>query len=151
MMLNSMQGLTTIEHNFIIRKKIMDDLNDAELVLSSSRVVLEVNEKGIFYIYKSMRDIAKIMYRRTFNLHYRNQSNESKNQVISKLHEAFPDQWLMRPVRLAIEKHTTTKKSNLKSNIPKHIFIEYVPITTKHFFININYAIFSYDINIKLV
>ena len=30
-----------------------------------------------------------------------------KNQIISKLHEAFPKQWTMRPVRLAMAKTYT--------------------------------------------
>jgi hypothetical protein len=52
--------------------------------------------------YKPMRDIMEWTYKRTFHSQYRNQSNDSKNHVISKLQEAFLEQWLMRPVRLAI-------------------------------------------------
>ena len=33
-----------------------------------------------------------------------------KNQIISKLHEAFPEQWSMRAVRLAKAKTYTIKK-----------------------------------------
>ena len=68
--------------------KIIEDVNDDELVLSSSGVVLEVNERGIDF-YKTMRNIVEQTYKRTFHLQYKNQSNVSKNQVIYKLHEAF--------------------------------------------------------------
>ena len=37
--------------------KIVEDINDDELVLSSSGVVLEVNERGGDF-YKTMRDIV---------------------------------------------------------------------------------------------
>jgi hypothetical protein len=75
--------------------------------------VLEVNERGKNF-YKTMRDIVERTYRRTFHLQYINQSNDSKNQVISKLQEAFPEQWSMRPVRLAIEKTYNNKKESFK-------------------------------------
>jgi hypothetical protein len=75
--------------------------------------VLEVNERGKNF-YKTMRDIVEQTYRHTFHLQYINQSNDSKNQVISKLHEAFPEQWSMRPVRLAIEKTYNNKKKSFK-------------------------------------
>jgi hypothetical protein len=49
--------------------KIMKDVNDDELVLSSSRVVLEVNERGGGdFFYKTMRDIVEKMYRCYFHL-----------------------------------------------------------------------------------
>ena len=35
--------------------------------------------------YKTLRDIVEKMYRRTFYLQYKNQFNDSKTQVISKL------------------------------------------------------------------
>jgi hypothetical protein len=74
----------------------MKDVNDDELVLSSSRVVLEVNEGGGKNFYKTMRDIVERMYRHSFHLQYKNQSNDSKNQVIHKLQQAFLEQWSMR-------------------------------------------------------
>jgi hypothetical protein len=54
------------------------------------------------------------MYRCTFHLQYKNQPNDSKNQVIYKLQEAFLEQWSMRPVRLAIEKTYNNKKESFK-------------------------------------
>ena len=81
--------------------------------LSSSGVVTEVNERGIFFN-KIMRDIVEQTYRCTFHLQYRNQYNHPKNQVISKLQEAFTEQWSMRPVRLAIEKKYNNKKESFK-------------------------------------
>ena len=45
-MLNVMYGLTTIEFNVIIRKKIMEYANDDQLVLISYGVALEVNRRG---------------------------------------------------------------------------------------------------------
>ena len=73
------------------KKQIMDDVNDDELVLSSSRVVLEVNGRGKIF-YKTMRDIVERTYRCTLHLQHKNQFNESKNQAISKLQETFPKQ-----------------------------------------------------------
>jgi hypothetical protein len=70
------------------KKKITKDVNDDELVLSSYRVVLEVNDKGKNF-YKTMRDIVERMYRHYFHLQYKNQSNESKNKVIFKLQQVF--------------------------------------------------------------
>ena len=83
--------------------KIIEDVNDDELVLSSSRVVLEVNERGENF-YKTMRDIVEQTYRRSFHLQYINQFNDSKNWV------TFPKQWSMRPVRFAIAKTYNNKK-----------------------------------------
>ena len=57
-MLNVMQGLTTTEVNVIIRKQIMDNANDDQLVLSSFGVVLEVNRRGKEF-YNTMTDIVK--------------------------------------------------------------------------------------------
>ena len=92
----------------------MKDANDDNnLVISSSRVVLEVNDGGKLF-YRTLRDIVEIAYRCTFHLQYKNQSNDSKNQVIHKLEEVFPLQWLMRPVRLAIEKTYNNKKESFK-------------------------------------
>jgi hypothetical protein len=62
-------------------KDVKDDDN---LVISSNGVVLEVNERGKLF-YKTLRDIVERMYRRTFHLQYKNQLNDSKNQVIDKL------------------------------------------------------------------
>jgi hypothetical protein len=92
----------------------MKDVNDDDnLVISSSGVVLEVNERGKLF-YKTLRDILEITYKHTFHLQYKNQSNDSKNQVIHKLHEAFMEQWSMRPVRLAIAKTYSNKKKSFK-------------------------------------
>jgi hypothetical protein len=75
--------------------------------------VLEVNERGKNF-YKTMRDIVEQTYRHTFHLQYINQSNDSKNQVISKLQEAFPEKWSMRPVKLAIAKTYNNNKKSFK-------------------------------------
>jgi hypothetical protein len=61
-----------------------------------------------------MRDIVERTYRRNFHLQYRYKSNDSKNQVISKLQEAFMKQRSMRPVILAIEKTHNKKKESFK-------------------------------------
>jgi hypothetical protein len=47
--------------------KTMNYVNDDELVLSSSRVVLKVNEREKLF-YKTMRDIGERTYRRFFHL-----------------------------------------------------------------------------------
>jgi hypothetical protein len=58
-MFNVLQGPTTKEMKCRPKKiKIIEDVNDDELVLSSSGVVLEVNERGNFF-YKTMRDIVE--------------------------------------------------------------------------------------------
>ena len=49
-MLNVMQGLTTTKVNVIIRKQIMGDANDDEFILSSSRVLLEINRRGEYLV-----------------------------------------------------------------------------------------------------
>jgi hypothetical protein len=54
------------------------------------------------------------MYRRHFYIQYKNQSSESKNQVIRTLQEALMDPWSMRPVRLSIEKPYNSKKESYK-------------------------------------
>ena len=90
-------------------EKNMEDANDDQLVLSSSGVVLEVNRRGKEF-YNTMRGIVERTYMCTFNLQYINQSNDSKNLIICKLQEAFPEQWSMRPVRIAIEKTYNNKK-----------------------------------------
>ena len=52
--------------------KFVNDVNiDETLVLSSSREVLEVNEREK-YFYKTMRDIVERTYRHTFHLQYKN-------------------------------------------------------------------------------
>ena len=74
------------------------------------KLVLEYgNDKGKIF-YKIMRDIVEIMYRRTFRLQYINQFDDSKNQVITKLHVVFLEQWLVRLVGLVIEKTYNNKK-----------------------------------------
>ena len=81
-----------------------------------------------------MRDIVEIIYKRTLNLQYKNQSSDSKNQVIHKLQEAFSKQWSMRSVRLAIEKTYNKKKNHIKGIITKHVFLYYVFKITNFFF-----------------
>ena len=68
----------------------MEYANDDQLVLSSSGVVLEVNRRGKEFN-NTMRDIVERTYKCYFHLHYRNQSNYLKNQIICKLQEAFPE------------------------------------------------------------
>jgi hypothetical protein len=94
------------------RTKIVKDVNDDHsLVINSYGVVLEVNARGkMFYIY--LRDIVERTYRRNFHLQYKNQSNDSKNQVIRILQEVFPEPWSMRPVRLAIANTYNNKKES---------------------------------------
>ena len=70
--------------------------------------------KGGFLFYKTIRDIVERTYIRTFHLQYKNQSSDSKNQIISKLHEAFLEKWSMRHVRLAIAKTYNNKKKSFK-------------------------------------
>ena len=73
----------------------MKDMNDNDtLVLSSSGEVLQVNERGK-YSYNTIRDIMERTHRYTFHLQYKNQSSDSKNQVIQKLEEVFSNQWSM--------------------------------------------------------
>ena len=61
-------------------KKKIEHANENELLLSSSGVVLEVNETGKFF-YKSLRDLVEQMYRRYFHLQYKNQSNQEPNFI----------------------------------------------------------------------
>ena len=50
------------------KMKNIKHVNDDEtLVLSSTEVVLEVNERGNFF-YKTMRDLVERTYRHTFHL-----------------------------------------------------------------------------------
>ena len=57
----------------------MKDANDDDtLILSSFGEVLQVNERRK-YFYNTMRDIVERTYIRTFHLHYKNESNDSKN------------------------------------------------------------------------
>ena len=71
------------------RKKI-ELANENEFLLSSSRVVLEVNKRGKNF-YKILRDLVERMYRHSFHLQHKNQSNDSNNQILSKLQEEFPE------------------------------------------------------------
>ena len=73
--------------NVVLRKeKKIEHANENELLLSSSGVVLEVNESGKKF-YKSLRDLVERMYRHSFHLQYKYQSNDSKNQILSKIQE----------------------------------------------------------------
>jgi plasmid rolling circle replication initiator protein Rep len=83
--------------------------DDDDLVISSYRVALEVNERGNMF-YKALRDIVENTYRRHFHLQYKNQSNDFKNQVMHILQEAFLEPWSLRPVRLAIKITHDNKK-----------------------------------------
>ena len=65
-----------------------------------------------------MKDIVERTYKRTFQLQYRNESNDSKNQVICKLQEAFREKWSMKPIKVAI-----AKTYNNKRIIKKVIFL----------------------------
>lgn len=49
------------------KRKIIEHVNDDELVLSSSGVVLEVNERGN-YFYNIMKYLLEQMYKHTFHL-----------------------------------------------------------------------------------
>jgi hypothetical protein len=92
------------------RKKILKDVNDDDdFVINSFGVVLEVNERAKSF-YRALKDTVERTYRHNFHLQYKNQSSDSKNQVIRTLHEAFSGPWSMRPVRLAIEKTYNKKK-----------------------------------------
>ena len=63
----------------------MKDVNDDDtLVHTSSGEVLQVNERGKCF-YNTMRDTVERTYRHTFHLQYKNQSSDSKNQIIQKL------------------------------------------------------------------
>jgi len=57
-----------------------------------------------------MKDLVEQTYRSIFHLQYKNQSNDSKNQIISKLQEVFLEQWSMRHIKLAIEKSYNNNK-----------------------------------------
>ena len=71
----------------------MKDVNDDDtLVLSSSKEVLQVNERGTC-IYNTLRNIVERAYRRTFHLQDKNKSSDSKNQVRQKIQETFLEKW----------------------------------------------------------
>ena len=113
-MFNVLQGPTTQKRNVVLRKeKKIEHANENEFLLSSSRVVLEVNKRGENF-YKTLRDLVERMYRLSLNLQYKNQSNDSKNQILSKLQEEFPENWSMRHVRLLIAKTYNNKKEGMK-------------------------------------
>ena len=58
-MFNVLHGPTTQKMNVVLRKeKKIEHSNENEFLLSSSGVVLEVNERGKNF-YKSLRDIVK--------------------------------------------------------------------------------------------
>ena len=111
-MFNVLQGPTTQKRNVVLRKekKKIEHANENELLLSSSGVVLEVNERGK-YFYKSSRDLVERMFIHSFLLQYKNQSNDSKNQILSKLQEDFPENWSMRHL---IAKTYNNKKERMK-------------------------------------
>ena len=60
------------------KRIIIEHVNENELVLTSSRVVLDVNERGIFF-YITLRDLVEQKYKCSFHLQYKNQSDDSKN------------------------------------------------------------------------
>ena len=80
------------------------------------------------------------MYRCYFHLEYKNESNDFKNQILSKLQEEFPENWSMRYVRLLVAKTYNKKKERMKSNIPLNVCLE--------LFINITFVIFTFHISI---
>ena len=80
------------------------------------------------------------MYICYFHLQYKNQSNDSKKQILSKLQEEFLENWSMRHVRLLIAKTYNNKKEGMKSNIPLNVCLE--------LFINITFVIFTFHISI---
>lgn len=61
----------------------MEHVNDDELVLSSSGVVLKVNKREFFF-YKTMRDLVERTYKRSFHSQYKNQCNDFNNEIIFK-------------------------------------------------------------------
>jgi hypothetical protein len=63
---------------------------------------------------KALRDIVERTCRRHFHLQYKNQSSDSKNQVIHIPQIAFLEPWSMRLVRLAIAKIYINKKESYK-------------------------------------
>jgi hypothetical protein len=67
------------------RRTSLKDVNDYGVsVIISFGLELEFNERGkLFYV--TFRDIVERTYRLTFHLQYKNQSNDSKNQVICTL------------------------------------------------------------------
>ena len=91
----------------------MEDANDDQLVLNSFGVLMEINRMCKEF-YNTLRDIVERTCRRTFHLRYINQSNDSKNQIICNLEEAFPKKWPMRPVKFAIAKTYNNTKESLK-------------------------------------
>ena len=104
--------------------------------------MLEVNERGKNF-HKCLRDLVERMYRRSFHLQYKIQSNDSKNQILSKLQEEFPENWSMRHVKLLIAKTYSNKKVGMKK---KYSFRCLSRIIYKYQFC---YTYFSY-INIKI-
>ena len=113
-MFNALQGPTTQKMNGVLKKeKRKEHANENELLLGSFGVVLEVNERGKNF-HKSLRDLVEQMYKFSFHLQYKNPSNDSKNQIISKLQEEFPENWSTRHVRLLIAKTYNKKKRNEK-------------------------------------
>ena len=78
-----MQALTRRE-GIILEDKIMKNVNDDELVLNPSRVVLEVNNKMSENFYKAKRYIVKenINVVSTYSTKFKIQCNDSKNKVM---------------------------------------------------------------------
>ena len=76
-------------------------------------MVLGVNERGENF-YKTLRDLVEWMYRWSFHLQYKNQNNDSKNQILSKLQEKFPENWSMRHGIILIAKTYNNKKEGMK-------------------------------------
>ena len=65
---NVLQGPTTQKRNVVLRKeKKIEHANENELLLSSSGVVLEVNERGKNF-YKSLRDLVERIQQRASNV-----------------------------------------------------------------------------------
>jgi hypothetical protein len=79
----------------------MKDVNDVDFVLSSSGVVLEVNDRGIVF-HKIMRDLVEIFYRHNFHLQYKNQTNDSNIIVLFIFQEDYENskgQMRVKPIQ----------------------------------------------------
>ena len=92
------------------------------------------------------------MYRFSFHLQYKNQSNDSKNKILSKLQEEFPENWSISHVGLLIEKTYNNKKEGMKKQysfkclsriIYKYhfcyIYFSYINIKIKYFILTLHF------------
>ena len=77
---------------------------------------MEVNERGKIF-YKALRDLVERMYKHSFHLQNRNHSNDSKNQILFKLQEEFPENCSMKHVRILIKKRIQQQKRRIEKVI----------------------------------